>query len=100
MFLKKDNFLMGLIMGLVAPLLGILAFKFSKLSLLSIKDAIQYMLLEPGFRMLSVALSLSLLLNALLFTIYINTHKDKTAKGIFATTLVYGLFVLIIKTFF
>jgi hypothetical protein len=100
MFLKKDNFLMGLIMGLVAPLLGILAFKFSKLSLLSIKDAIQYMLLEPGFRMLSVALSLSLLLNALLFTIYINTHRDKTAKGIFATTLVYGLFVLIIKTFF
>jgi len=100
MFLKKDNFWMGLVMGLIAPLLGILAFKFSKLSLLSIKDAIQYMLLEPGFRMLTVALSLSLLLNALLFTIYINTHKDKTAKGIFATTLVYGLFVLIIKTFF
>ena len=57
------------------------------------------MLQEQGFRTLTVALSLSLLLNALLFTIYINAHKDKTAKGIFATTVVYGLFVLIIKTF-
>jgi hypothetical protein len=99
MFWKKDNFLMGLVMGLVAPLLGILAFKFSKLSQLSIKSALQYMLLEPGFKMLTVALSLSLLLNAALFTIYINTHKDNTAKGIFVTTLIYGLIVLSIKTF-
>ena len=99
MFWKKDNFLMGLIMGLVAPLLGILAFKFNKLSLLTIKEAIQFMLVEPGFRMLTVALSLSLLLNAVLFTLYINSHKDKTAKGIFVTTLVYGLLILSIKTF-
>jgi hypothetical protein len=57
------------------------------------------MYLEPGFKTLTVALTLSLLLNALLFTIYINSSKDKTAKGIFATTMVYGLIVLIIKTF-
>lgn len=99
MFWKKDNFLMGLIMGLVAPLLGILAFKFTKLTPLSIGDAIQYMLVEPGYKILTVALSLSLLLNALLFTIYINSHKDKTAKGIFVTTLIYGLLILSIKTF-
>jgi hypothetical protein len=99
MFLKKDSFLMGLIMGLIAPLLGILAFKYSKLSPLSLIDAIKYMLVEPGFRVLTVALSLSLLLNAVLFTLYINSHKDKTAKGIFVTTLVYGLLILSIKTF-
>jgi hypothetical protein len=34
-----------------------------------------------------------------LFTIYINTNKDNTAKGIFITTLIYGLIVLSIKTF-
>jgi hypothetical protein len=55
---------------------------------------------EPGYRTLSVALSLSLLLNALLFTIYINSGRDHTAKGIFVTTLIYGLLVLSIKTFF
>lgn len=72
----------------------------SKFSAFSIKETYQYMMLEPGYKTLSVALSLSLLLNALLFTLYVNTRRDNTAKGIFATTLVYGLFVLIIKTFF
>lgn len=100
MFWKKDNFWMGVIMGLVAPALGVLAFKLSKFSMFSLKETLQFMMLEPGYKTLTVALSLSLLLNALLFTLYINSRKDKTAKGIFTTTLVYGLFVLIIKTFF
>lgn len=101
MFLKKDNFWMGLVMGTIAPLLGILLFKTYNFKSLTIKEALQWMFyVEPGFRTLSVALSLSLLLNAVLFTIYINSHKDRTARGIFATTVVYGLFVLIIKTFF
>ena len=100
MFWKKDNFWMGVIMGLVAPILGVLAFKLSKFSMFSLKETFQFMMLEPGYKTLTVALSLSLLLNALLFTLYINSRKDKTAKGIFTTTLVYGLLVLIIKTFF
>jgi len=91
---------MGLVMGFIAPMIGIMAFKMSKFSAFSIKETYQYMMLEPGYKTLSVALSLSLLLNALLFTLYVNTRRDNTAKGIFATTLVYGLFVLIIKTFF
>ncbi len=90
---------MGLVMGLVAPLLGVLIFKFTKFSMFSLKETLQFMLLEPGYRTLSAALSISLLLNATLFTIYINSRKDQTAKGIFFTTLVYGLIVLIIKTF-
>jgi uncharacterized membrane protein len=99
MIFKRDNFWMGVVMGAVAPVLGILLFKFYRYRMFTFKDLFQWMYVEPGFKTLTVALSLSLLLNALLFTIYINTHRDKTAKGIFATTLVYGLFVLIIKTF-
>jgi hypothetical protein len=99
MIFKKDNFLLGLIMGLFAPLLGMLMFKTYKFNVFTYKETFQYMYLEPGFKTLTVALTLSLLLNALLFTIYINSSKDKTAKGIFATTMVYGLIVLIIKTF-
>jgi len=96
---KRDNFWMGVAMGIVAPILGIFIFKMSRFQLYSFKVTFLYMLQEQGFKTLTVALSLSLLLNALLFTIYINAHKDKTAKGIFATTVVYGLFVLVIKTF-
>jgi len=99
MILRKDNFWLGAILGLIAPILGIVIFKITKFKVFSFAETFQYLRLEPGFRTLTAALSLSLLLNALIFTLYINTRKDKTAKGIFATTLVYGLLVLIIKTF-
>ena len=32
-----------------------------------------------------------------LFTIFINTYKDKTAKGVFVITLIYGIAVLLVK---
>lgn len=99
MILKKDNFLLGIVLGLIAPLLGMLMFKTYKFNVFTYKETFQYMYMEPGFKTLTVALTLSLLLNAILFTIYINSNKDKTAKGIFITTMVYGLLVLIIKTF-
>ena len=99
MILKKDNFLLGIVLGLIAPLLGMLMFKTYKFNVFTYKETFQYMYMEPGFKTLTVALTLSLLLNALLFTIFINSNKYTTAKGIFTTTMVYGLLVLIIKTF-
>jgi uncharacterized membrane protein len=99
MIFRKDNFWLGATIGLLAPIVGILIFKMSKFSIYSFKETFQFLYFEPGFRTLSVSLSLSLLLNALFFTLYINVHKDKTAKGIFAATVLYGLFVLIVKTF-
>ena len=99
MIFKKDNFIFGLVLGLLAPALGVIIFKMTKLSVFGFKEAFQYMLYEPGYKTLSVSLSLSLLMNALLFTVYINGRKDKTAKGIFVTTLVYGLIILSLKTF-
>jgi hypothetical protein len=99
MIFNKDNLLLGLLLGAVSPLLGLLLFKIGKFSVFSFRETFQFMLNEPGYKTLSVGLSLSLLLNALFFTIYINRRKDQTAKGIFITTLVYGLLVLSIKTF-
>ncbi len=99
MIFKKDNFIFGFIMGLAAPLLGFFLFKYNKLATLTYKEAYQYMIYQPGHNMLTVAISLSLLANAVLFTIYINSHIDKTAKGIFAATIIYALIALTLKTF-
>ena len=99
MIFKKDNLILGLVVGVFAPALGLIIFKMYKFNVFTFKETFQYITVEPGFRTLSVALSLSLLLNALLFTIYINSGRDETAKGIFITTLIYGLVVLSIKTF-
>lgn len=37
--------------------------------------------------------------NIALFTYYINTGRDRTAKGIFFITLLYGIGVLLLKLF-
>ncbi len=99
MIFKKDNFIFGFVMGLIAPLLGFIIFKYNKLATLSFKEAFQYMIYQPGHNMLTVAISLSLLANAVLFTIYINSNIDNTAKGIFAATIIYALTALSLKTF-
>ncbi len=38
-----------------------------------------------------------LVLNIVLFTVYINSHRDKTAKGVFAATLIYAIVALLFK---
>lgn len=99
MIFKKDSTVFGLILGLISPMLGFFIFKVYKYNPLSVGEMWNYVINEPGFKTLSVGLSLSLLLNALLFTIYVNTNRDYTARGIFITTLAYGLIILSIKTF-
>ncbi|HMI80056.1 MAG TPA: hypothetical protein VK484_14750 [Ferruginibacter sp.] len=99
MILKKDNFVFGFIMGLIAPFAGFVVFKYTRLSSLSYFEALQYLFVQPGHRMLTVAISLSLMANAILFTIYINARIDNTAKGIFVATLIYAVTALSIKTF-
>ena len=42
-------------------------------------------------------ISVSLLANAIIFTLYINTRRDRTAKGIFIATCVYVIAGLIFK---
>ncbi len=99
MIFKKDKMGLGLVLGMIAPILGLLLFKMYKFGIFTYKETFQFMYLEPGHKTISVALTLSLLLNAFLFTLYINTMKDKTAKGIFVSTVLYGMVVLLIKTF-
>ncbi len=97
---KKDQFTIWLVLGLKATLSGLLLFKLTKFESFTFRDTLYFMLNESGYRTLTATLSVSLLANATLFTIYINKKVDKTAKGIFVTTLVYGLFILLIKTFY
>ena len=96
---RKDNLGFGVALGLIFPIVGLVFFKLYKFSVFTFTETFQYMYSEPGHKTLTVALSLSLLLNALLFTIFVNTSKDRTAKGVFISTLVFGLMILVIKTF-
>ena len=97
--MKRDNLKLGLVLGLLGPVLGlVIVFFFSpNYRSLSFFEFIDFFFHDN--RLITSIGSLCLLANAVLFTIYINTHRDKTAKGIFATTLLYGIGILVIKIF-
>jgi hypothetical protein len=94
---KKDNLKLGLTLGFAAPILGLVLLKFKRYGMLSFKEVLQYIYLQPDHSIITAGLSVSLMANALLFTIFINKNIDHTAKGIFISTLVYGLIILGIK---
>ena len=88
MIFKKDNFIFGLALGFVAPLLAFLVYKYITFRSLSFLEMFQWMKFNPN--LITVCISVSLVANAILFTIYINGRRDKTAKGIFVLTIVYA----------
>jgi hypothetical protein len=93
----KDDMKIGIVLGMIAPVFGLLAFKWARFGVFSYTEFFQFIFLQPGHRVLSAGLSVSLLANALLFTVCINTRKDKIAKGAFISTCVYGVAILLIK---
>ena len=96
MIFKKDNLKFGIAIGLVAPLIAMVIYYYWNLSrAMSISEYLH--LLRTNKSLLTGVSSISLVANALFFTIYINTHRDKTAKGIFVATLLYGIAVLVYK---
>jgi len=79
------------------PILGILVFYLWKARSTPLWEFLSIALQNKSF--LTAMISLSLFLNAIVFTYYINKRLDKTAIGIFIATCVYALPVVIIKIF-
>jgi len=95
MIFKKDNLKLGLILGLLGPVLGLVVIYFVSYSAFSFGEFFD--LFINSNRLITSIGSLSLLANVILFTIYINTHRDNTSKGIFLITLIYGIGILVLK---
>jgi hypothetical protein len=95
MFFKKDNFIFGLTLGFVAPMIGFLVYKLVKFKEFTFNELIQWLKMNPN--LISAYISVSLMANAILFTIYINGHRDKTAKGIFVLTIIYAAIAMAFK---
>jgi hypothetical protein len=91
----KNNFPFGIVLGLLAPILGIIGFYLWKASSVNFWFYMRVLLEEQ--RLLTNAVTFSLLANAIVFTIFINARKDKTAKGIFVVTVIYAIAAIILK---
>jgi len=92
---KKDNLRLGLILGLLAPIISFFGYYFWKFSQFTFDEFLYA--LKTNKPLIPAITIPCLLLNIILFTIYINSRKDQTAKGIFAVTLLYAVASLLFK---
>lgn len=97
MIFTKDNLKLGLVLGFMGPLLGLVLIYFVRFPSYPFMDFLDYFIHDN--KMITSVGAMSLLANAILFTIYVNTQRDLTAKGIFIVTLIYGITILILKLF-
>ena len=97
MQLEKDNYIIGVLIGLALPFLGFAGFYQWKFNMVPLDTFID--LLASQKSILSAMISVSLLLNAAALTLFFQKQIDKTAKGIFFTTCVYAIAAIAVKWF-
>ncbi len=95
MILKKDNLRLGLVLGLIGPFLGLIVVYYFRFNSISFKEFLDTFLSEN--RLITSVGAMSMLANVILFTIYVNTNRDETAKGIFIISMLYGIGLLLLK---
>ena len=94
--LKRDNLKLGLILGFLAPLVSLAIYYLVKFfPLFTVGDFISF--IGDNKNQITAISVPCLVLNIALFTFYINSHRDNTAKGIFAITLIYAIIALVLK---
>ena len=97
MQLEKDNYILGVLIGLALPFLGFAGFYQWKFSMVPVQTFLD--LLSSQKSILSAMISVSLLLNAAALTFFFQKQIDKTAKGIFFTTCIYAIAAIAAKWF-
>jgi hypothetical protein len=94
--LKRDDIRLGLLLGFIAPIISLGIYYLVKFyPLFSLSDFFNF-IAENRNQITAISVP-CLVLNIALFTLYINSHRDKTAKGIFAITLVFAITALLLK---
>lgn len=96
-FLTRDNLKLGLVLGLITPFIVLVIIYFIKFSSSEFNQFLRSFFQQK--QLITFWGVWCLVGNIALFTYYINTNKDRTAKGIFAITLVYGIGILLLKLF-
>jgi hypothetical protein len=96
--LKKDNIKIGVLIGIFAPFLGFFIYYLMRFRLFTVKEFFQVLMMQKS--LLSGIISLALIVNVIVFTVFLNQRKDKIATGIFIITCIYAIVALIFKWFF
>jgi len=97
LILTKDNWKLGLVLGFLSPIAGFTVYYLMRFRLFTVKEFFQVLMIQKS--LMSGIVSIALITNVIVFTIYINKQKDKTAKGIFIASCIYALTGFCLKLF-
>jgi hypothetical protein len=83
------------VLGFLAPILALFIYYFIQFRLFTLREFFYVLLTQKS--LLTAIISITLVANAVIFTIYINSHRDRTAKGIFIATCIYAIVSMLLK---
>lgn len=91
----RNNPIVGFILGLIGPLLGLIIMKFIWFPHAAVGDYMQ-MLIHTKDTMFKI-FSLSMLVNLLPFIFFNSKRYDHAARGVFIATMLYVVFIVIVR---
>lgn len=89
-----NNLYLGLVLGLLIPVIALFIFYFSTYNNQSIIDYLSHLI---SIDIVTQLVSLCVVPNLLLFFIFIWTNKLYSARGVLFATIIYTIIVFIIK---
>jgi hypothetical protein len=92
----KDLLIIGILIGLLAPTIGIFGFYAFNFSMHNLAEFVELSIKE---KLLSPLLSLCCVINLGVFYLFIHFEKFKIAKGIILATFLYGFAIVVLKFF-
>ncbi|MCB0700992.1 MAG: hypothetical protein H6551_09080 [Chitinophagales bacterium] len=93
--MKRNVSILGLLIGLLMPMLGIFIVYLIKFQGVSLGDFASALVRD--FDQTAKILSLSILANIIPFIYYTNRRLDLTARGILIATMLYAVLIVLLK---
>ena len=92
---KADNLKLGLLLAIVLPFAVVMLLYFIRFSYYPFSEFLTVIRQEN--RLITFFAAWCLVANIALFTLFINTRRFQSSRGVFIVTVVYGLLFLVLK---
>ncbi|RYZ50454.1 MAG: hypothetical protein EOP49_13950 [Sphingobacteriales bacterium] len=93
--MKRNVPVLGLFLGLLFPLLGMLAMYLVRFSNMSVAEFFKTIFDSP--KVGAMILSLGLIANLIPFLFYTSRRLDLTARGVLVATMLYAVLIIILR---
>ena len=92
--IKKDSMILGLVCGLLAPFLAIIIYWIMQFHEMKLSEFLSHIIV---YKLISPALSLSLLINLGIFFLFLNKELYHSSRGVLLATFIYAGIILLAK---